>query len=367
MFAELATASHNNPLEQLQIEQPLVVQFFESAICLGRLAHAYVLTGNAIEAQYALALQVATVLNCSQPLAPLQPCGQCRSCKWLANNAHPLVTTITRLNFDPPSHWEKERETARTLISTGQIGYLLETLSRKVGELEYRVVIFADAYTSTTHAHSNVLPPFDWVAKQQGSNDAHSEVELSTTSKRATSKKNTKTPQGTFQLAPITADVFNAASVNRFLKSLEEPHPRTLFFFLTENERTLLPTVVSRCQVVPFRSVPPASQPTSILQPWLQAVLQMPATKRIDFYPVVHQFQAISKESGLDPLVLLEQLQRYLSSSGVVVWQQLLGDDRVLQRYAQLQQLLAQTRKLLDAKVHEGAAIQQLILALWAI
>lgn len=357
----------SNFLSTLQVEQPLVLQFFESAIRLGQLAHAYVLTGNAIEAQYALALQVATVLNCSQPLAPLQPCGQCRSCKWLANNAHPLVTTITRLNFDPSPHWEKERETARTLISTGQIGYLLETLSRKVGELEYRVVIFADAYTSTTQAHSNVLPPFDWLAKQQGGLESDAETDTMATGKRATAKKNTKASNGTFQLAPITADVFNAASVNRFLKSLEEPHPRTLFFFLTENERTLLPTVVSRCQVVPFRSVPPVPVTTATLYPWLQAVLHTPINKRIDFYPVIHQFQAVSKESGLEPPLLLEQLQRYLSSAGVTVWEALLGEVDVLQRYIQLQQLLAKTLRVLEAKVHEGAAVQQLVLALWAI
>ena len=44
----------------------------------------------------------------------------------------------------------------------------------------------------------------------------------------------------------------NRAAVNLLLKSLEEPPQNTYFFLLTENRSSVLPTVVSRCQVVPF-------------------------------------------------------------------------------------------------------------------
>ena len=44
------------------------------------------------------------------------------------------------------------------------------------------------------------------------------------------------------------ADRMQPAAANAFLKSLEEPTPRTLFLLLTDQPDALLPTIVSRCQ-----------------------------------------------------------------------------------------------------------------------
>ena len=46
----------------------------------------------------------------------------------------------------------------------------------------------------------------------------------------------------------VGADRLNESSANAFLKTLEEPPPRTLFMLLTELPEKLLPTIVSRCQ-----------------------------------------------------------------------------------------------------------------------
>jgi len=43
------------------------------------------------------------------------------------------------------------------------------------------------------------------------------------------------------------ADRFNDNSANAFLKTLEEPPPRTLFLLLTESPENMLPTIQSRC------------------------------------------------------------------------------------------------------------------------
>ncbi len=40
----------------------------------------------------------------------------------------------------------------------------------------------------------------------------------------------------------------NFAAANAFLKTLEEPPPRSIFFLLTDSPQFLLPTIVSRCQ-----------------------------------------------------------------------------------------------------------------------
>jgi len=46
------------------------------------------------------------------------------------------------------------------------------------------------------------------------------------------------------------ADCLNAASANAFLKILEEPPPKSLFFLLTDAPDSILPTIISRCQRV---------------------------------------------------------------------------------------------------------------------
>jgi DNA polymerase-3 subunit delta' len=53
------------------------------------------------------------------------------------------------------------------------------------------------------------------------------------------------------------ADDFNEESANCFLKTLEEPPPGSLLILLATSAETQLPTILSRCQVVKFRPLPP--------------------------------------------------------------------------------------------------------------
>lgn len=46
----------------------------------------------------------------------------------------------------------------------------------------------------------------------------------------------------------MAADRMNDASANAFLKTLEEPPPKTLFLLLSDSAQLLLPTILSRCQ-----------------------------------------------------------------------------------------------------------------------
>ena len=48
----------------------------------------------------------------------------------------------------------------------------------------------------------------------------------------------------------VGADRLNDSSANAFLKTLEEPPPKTLFLLLTDSPQTLLPTIISRCQKI---------------------------------------------------------------------------------------------------------------------
>ncbi len=48
----------------------------------------------------------------------------------------------------------------------------------------------------------------------------------------------------------VSADRMQTAAANAFLKSLEEPTPRTVYFLTTDRPDAILPTIVSRCQLV---------------------------------------------------------------------------------------------------------------------
>jgi DNA polymerase-3 subunit delta' len=71
---------------------------------------------------------------------------------------------------------------------------------------------------------------------------------------------------GDVDLAPIQsnrkvyiidrADLLGVQSANAFLKTLEEPPDDVVMILLGRTRESVLPTIVSRCQVVPFRHIP---------------------------------------------------------------------------------------------------------------
>ena len=76
------------------------------------------------------------------------------------------------------------------------------------------------------------------------------------------------------ELAPIQAnkkvyildrvDLLGTAAANAFLKTLEEPPEDVVLILLGRTRESVLPTIVSRCSVVPFRHIP-ASEAAAIL------------------------------------------------------------------------------------------------------
>lgn len=66
-----------------------------------------------------------------------------------------------------------------------------------------------------------------------------------------------KPARGGYKIAIIDdADDFNDASANCFLKTLEEPPPKSLLILLATDPDRQLSTIVSRCQVVRFAPLP---------------------------------------------------------------------------------------------------------------
>lgn len=61
-------------------------------------------------------------------------------------------------------------------------------------------------------------------------------------------------------------DMLGTSAANAFLKTLEEPSDDVLFILLGRTSETVLPTIKSRCVVVPFRHIPPSEAVAIIVQ-----------------------------------------------------------------------------------------------------
>lgn len=63
--------------------------------------------------------------------------------------------------------------------------------------------------------------------------------------------------EGAYRVVVINrAELMNQESANSFLKTLEEPPPGNVIILKVKEPRDLLPTIVSRCQKIPFRPLP---------------------------------------------------------------------------------------------------------------
>ena len=339
---------------------PSAEQFFWGAITSGSLAHGYVLKGRNTAALYHLALTVAQIANCiARPQPPESftgrladlACGQCKACRWVLQNAHPAVLTISRLTYqidDSKQHpelisseaLEKLANKANwpTQIKTGQVEVLIHQLS--VSSDAVRVVIFTDAEELPATFPSAVTAPCEWRS-------------LEATKERA------------FHLRPLQRNLFNAASVNRFLKILEEPPPRTLFFFLAETEEQLLETVVSRCQVVPCLGANPDAEAHGESKPEAYQDFLQDFTARLsqseDAFAAAADFEGFFvQEHGLKLSQALELMQQHLRETRITPALQ----ERDFTAYKAAQSAIDEALRMLASKTNEGQSLLNLFLTL---
>jgi DNA polymerase-3 subunit delta' len=128
------------------------------------------------------------------------------------------------------------RELAKALLCEGNTGRLAA----------------CDHCAACTLVDADTHPDFFAVARPEGSNELGIEVmrELcrgfALTSSRGRGKV----------CVLDDADDLNEASANCFLKTLEEPPPRSVFILVGTGSERQLPTIVSRCQVVRFAPLP---------------------------------------------------------------------------------------------------------------
>jgi DNA polymerase-3 subunit delta' len=123
------------------VEEKQVVQLLQRSLGNGRLAHAYLLTGTALDELERMARTLAKTLNCSQPPQrgtsglPLDSCDHCLSCRKIEGDNHPDV------------HWVRPESKSRVIIIE-QVRELMQAVYLKPAEAQFKaaVIVAADRF-----------------------------------------------------------------------------------------------------------------------------------------------------------------------------------------------------------------------------
>jgi DNA polymerase-3 subunit delta' len=176
------------------------VQLLQRSLARGRLGHAYLFTGDQLEALEKLARTLAQTLNCHHPVetngVATDCCEECPSCRKIAEEIHPDV------------HWARPESKSR-VITIDQTRELMREIQLKPAEAPFKVAVIAGA------------------------------------------------------------DRLNPQAANAFLKTLEEPPPRSVLILLSTEPSRILETILSRCLRLNF-----SAETARTLEPeqavWLQ-------------------------------------------------------------------------------------------------
>jgi len=126
------------------------------------------------------------------------------------------------------------------------------------------------------------------------------------------------------------ADDLNEESANCFLKTLEEPPPRSVLVLLGTSADRQLPTILSRCQVVPFGPLPAADvaellraggvEDPTLIDRLLPLSEGSPGTARALSDPALWEFRKTLIQSltaaRLDSVELARQWTRFVEEAG---------------------------------------------------
>lgn len=156
-----------------------------------KLPHALLLRGRSGIGKHDFAIGLSHALLCQRSQDEQEACGTCTSCLWLKEGAHPDFKLIAPEDEAINESSTKKKVNKKSQITVAQIRQLYDYLSlttHQVGGL--RIILISPAET------------------------------------------------------------LNLASANALLKMLEEPPANTVFILVSSQPQRLLPTIISRCQVV---------------------------------------------------------------------------------------------------------------------
>ena len=159
-------------------EQSQGVQLLQRSLARGRLGHAYLFTGQQLDALEGLARTLAKTLNCLNPVlengVAFDCCDHCVNCRKISEDLHADV------------HWARPESKSR-IITIDQTRELMRSIQLKPTEAGYKIAVISGA------------------------------------------------------------DRLNVQAANAFLKTLEEPPPKSVLILLTTEPSRISETILSRC------------------------------------------------------------------------------------------------------------------------
>ncbi len=177
---------------------------------LDRLPHAILLVGPAGVGKTAFSEQLAALLLCESVAPSLTACGECQACRWLDAGNHPDFRRVAPDGDDEAEEGAAEKAGEKAKKKSPGIIRIAQ-----IRELESFVF---------TGSHRN----------------------------------------GNRVVLITEADAMPPAAANALLKILEEPPSSVYFILVSSKTKSLLPTIRSRCRVIPF-GAPDAAAATAWL------------------------------------------------------------------------------------------------------
>jgi len=179
----------------------------------GRMPHAMMLLGSSGGGSLAIALTFAQFLQCEhrQP-DDTEPCGECTACKKVAVFSHPDI------HFSFPT-------VGSNVVSTDFLK-------------QWRSFLNNNPYAGVN----------DWLQQLSAENKQGNitKDECNAIIKKLSLKKF----EGRYKILLMWLPEYLGKEGNRLLKLIEEPPEDTVFLLVAENAELILPTVLSRCQLV---------------------------------------------------------------------------------------------------------------------
>lgn len=256
---------------------PYLSNFFETAISQNRLFHSIILYGSNNFIQYSLAMELARQLNCLEDKR--ENCN-CQNCRWIRENKHPAVMTISKI--------DNKTDSSKTVISEDQINMVLDTL---VNSSDYhRVFIFCDAQV-----------------KKLSKSENKEYLEYKSTEFNLPQEENEDKiwyPSG------INTTCFSTVAANAMLKSIEEPSSNVTFIFLANNKDDLLQTIVSRSQAFYVADSKHNDYSFEFFQKYFSNYPKFAKDSALDFAQTLLNYQ---NDNNLEPVYIIDCIQYYLT------------------------------------------------------
>ena len=202
------------------VGQERIKEVLGSAFENETLGHAYLLCGEVGTGTFAAAVELAMALLCGSEGA--RPCYSCQSCQKVQHYAHPDLHVIM------PVPLQKEHKASDGKLSEEGWKFLSGCVEKRI----------ANPYYPQNHDDMPTMP-VEWIR------------EVNHAIKRGAL-------EGGRNIAILDGvDMMQKEAANAMLKTLEEPPPGTVMVLLTDRLHSVLPTIVSRCQILRFACLYP--------------------------------------------------------------------------------------------------------------